>query len=409
MKWYAYFALKQLFPTGRRLSFFSVLSIVGVALGVMVMFVVGSVMDGFQRQIMEAIVATQGDVRVDSGNIISDHGNLAEFLRSRKEVMATAPYAYGIVMLKCGDRPVFPLLKGISLDDEMRVVPLGKFIKHGSLENFKLGGIILSAELAARTGAAVGSFVELYSPAMIENSDYGEVMLPRAMEVVAIYETGYGNADRNIAIVQLDTMQDLYNLGGGVHGIAIKLKGGYAPERLTFELNRCLKSPLRAASWQEMNRDFLFALRIERTMMFFVLIFILLIAAFSMTGSLVIAVLRKVREIGLINALGGTAWQCAACFMLQGLVIGSIGSTLGIAMGLLTIKLRNHIVAAFVKLCAIDDFMLKFYSFANMPAHYTATNVLCIVAATIALCCIAGVPPAIRAAKINPAEALRNE
>ncbi|MDR3144109.1 MAG: ABC transporter permease [Puniceicoccales bacterium] len=409
MKWYTYLAIKQLFPTGKRVSFFTAISVLGVALGVMVLFVVQSVMDGFQRNIRQAIVGTQGDLRVDSKSPIMDGDDVDTFLKSLPEVAATAKYSYGIAMMQRDKRPAFPIIKGIDLENELRVVDLQKFIKCGTLENFDSGGVILSGELARWMRANVGDSVEIYSPKMMENEDGDEVILPKTLEVAAIFETGYHHADQNIALLPLDVMQELYGLNGWIHGIGIKLKPNVRAEKFAFELNKCLNPPILAESWQEMNRDLLFALKTEKTMMFFVLLFILLMAAFSIAGSLTISVVRKTREIGLIGALGGTAKQCAACFMVQGLVLGIVGSAIGIPLGMAVIRFRNDIVSAFVKLCRVEDFMLKFYAFSNMPAQYGARDIFVIVAFAIALCCIAGILPALKAAKINPAEALRNE
>ncbi|MDR1890782.1 MAG: ABC transporter permease [Puniceicoccales bacterium] len=410
MNWCLYLALKQLFPTGKRFSFFSTMSIVGVALGVMVLFVVQSVMNGFQHEIRQTIVDTQGEVRVDAGNnIIYNAESLNAFLKSRPEVTAAARYAYGIVMLEYNNRPTFPVIKGIDMENEGKVVSLQKFIKDGNLQNFDYGGIILSGELARQIGARVGASVEIYSPIMFMAAQDDEIILPKTLEIVAIYETGYRQADENIAMVTLDTLQDLYGLGEGVHGISLKLKPDIRPEKFAFELNKSLVSPVRAVSWQEMNKDLLFVLKTEKTMMFFILVFILLVTAFSITSSLTISVVRKTHEIGLINALGGTIRQCATCFMIQGLIIGAIGSTIGIAFGMLILKFRNNIISVFVKLCGVKDFMLKFYSFANMPATYKLGDILMVTAFAVTICCLAGMLPAKKVAKIKPADALRNE
>jgi lipoprotein-releasing system permease protein len=404
-----YLAVKQLFPSGKCLSFFSAMSIFGVALGVLVLFVVQSVMEGFQHNIRTTIVETQGDVRIDSRRVMHVDSELNELLEDFPEIEASAKYAYGVAMLKRNNRTAFPLLKGIDLENETKVVALKKFTKFGNLNDFGDGSIILSSELANQMGVTIGDSVEIYSPIILESLGSDEIILPKTLEITAIYETGYHNADRNIAIVTIETIQDLYELEDGIHGISLKLAPGSGAERLAFELNRRLTPPMRAASWREMNGDLLFALKTEKTMMFFVLAFVLLIAAFSITGSLMISVVRKVREIGLICALGGTRMQCATCFMLQGAIIGVIGGTIGILCGLLVLKFRNGIVALFVRLCGVDDFMLKFYSFANMPAKYGVGDILSIFIFAVAVCCAAGAFPAAKVAKISPAEALRNE
>ncbi|MDR1528166.1 MAG: ABC transporter permease [Puniceicoccales bacterium] len=410
MNWCLYLALKQLFPTGKKFSFFSAMSIIGVALGVTVLFVVQSVMNGFQHEIRRTIVATQGEVRIDANNnILYNADNLGNFLKNRPEVTALARYSYGVGMLEYNSRSIFPLIKGIDLENEVKVVELKKFIKEGSLQNFDNRSIILSSELANQIGATVGNSVEIYSPIMLKALQTNEIILPKTLKIVATYETGYRQADENIAIVMLDTMQDLYSLGEGVHGISLKLKPNVRPEKFAFELNRNLTHPVHAASWQEINKDLLFVLKTEKTMMFFILVFILLVAAFSITSSMTISVVRKTREIGLINALGGTIRQCGVCFMIQGLIIGIAGSVIGVIAGALILKFRNDIISVFVKLCGVEDFMLKFYSFANMPATYQLSDILTLVTFAVAICCLAGMLPARKVAKIKPADALRNE
>jgi lipoprotein-releasing system permease protein len=386
------------------------MSILGVALGVMVLFIVQSVMNGFQHEIRQSIVDMQGEVRVDANsNIIHNANGLSTFLKNQPEVVAVAHYAYGIVMLKYNNRPSFPIIKGIDLENEIKVVELRKFIKNGNIQDFDCESIILSSELANQIGARVGNSVEIYSPIMFEIAQSDEIVLPKTLKVVAIYETGYRQSDENIAIVTLDTLQDLYGLSEGIHGISLKLKPNIRPEKFVFELNKNLTPPIHAMSWQEMNKDLLFVLKTEKTMMFFVLVFILLVAAFSITSSMTISVVRKTHEMGLINALGGTIRQCAACFMIQGFIIGIIGSMIGIAFGMVLLKFRNNIISIFVKLCGVEDFMLKFYSFAQMPATYTLGDILKVIVFAVTICCLAGMLPAKKVAKIKPAEALRNE
>lgn len=409
MKWYTYLAIKHLFPSGRLPTFFSIMSTCGVAIGVMVLLVVHGVMNGFQERIKDTIVATQGDVRISSPNIIYDVDDIDTILTSSCDVESFAKFAYGMTMLQFDNRPVFPMMKGIDLSRELEVVGLDKFICAGDINALCDDGIVLSRALAESIGARIGDVVDVYSPIMFLEQSEDTIILPRSLEVVAIYETGYRQIDNDTAMVSLSTMQDLYGLRNGIHGVSVKLKNSINAERFAYELTQILPFPLVAESWQEMNADFLFALKTEKTMMSFVLMFILIIAAFSMTSSMTIFVVKKTREIGLISALGGSSRGCATCFAMQSMLIGCVGSMLGAIAGIVILHFRNHIVQMFVRLCGIKDFMLKFYSFADMPASYTWQNVVCIILFAICMCMLAGMIPAFRAAKINPAEALRNE
>lgn len=409
MKWYTYLAIKHLFPSGRPPTFFSIMSICGVAIGVMVLFVVHGVMNGFQERIKDTIVATQGDVRISSPHIIYDVNDIDALLSESCDVDSFAKFAYGMTMLQFDNRPVFPMMKGIDLAHEREVIGLDKFICSGNINDLSDDGIVLSKSLADSIGIQIGDIVDVYSPIMFLEQTEDTVMLPRSLEVVAIYETGYHQIDNDTAMVSLSTMQELYGLCHGIHGVSIKLKNSVSAERFAHELTQILPFPLVANSWREMNADFLFALKTEKTMMNFVLMFIIVVAAFSMTSSMTIFVVKKTREIGLMSALGGSSRGSAICFAIQSMLIGGIGSIIGIISGIIILHFRNHIVRLFVHLCGINDFMLKFYSFADMPASYSWQNIVFIMLFAIGMCILSGMIPACRASKINPAEALRNE
>lgn len=410
MKWYCYFAFKQLFPSGRRCPFFSLMSIIGVALGVMVLFVVKSVMDGFQGNIRRTMVETMGDVRIGGNAMIHAPAPMIDALNQCPEVKAVAPFAWGMVMLTAGNRPAFPLIKGIDTHQEPSVINIRSFIHNGDFEDLNDDTIILSHDLATKLQVTIGDWVDVYSPAMFESAINGEeIDLAKTLTVAGIYETGFSSADHNIALVTLPVMQELYQLHHGIHGIAVKLKPGQSPERFADRINHHFHWKDKAYSWEEMNEDFLFALKTEKTMMMFVLMFILLIATFSITNSLTMSVVKKTREIGVLRAMGGSAWQCACSFWLQGLMIGAMGGVLGIVAGITVLHYRDQIVSIFVKWCGIDDFMLRFYSFAHMPAQYDGKDIIILWVLAIVMCGIAGLLPAWRAAKIQPAEALRNE
>src|SRR5690606_37023828 len=144
-------------------------------------------------------------------------------------------------------------------------------------------------------------------------------------------ETGYGAVDANTIVITLRLMQELYGLGNGVHGLSLRLDKGADPDSVAADLNKVLPPPAKAYSWLDINRDLLFVLQLEKTVMFFIILFIILVASFSIASSLLTSVVRKTREIGLLGALGGRPWQSAAIFCLQGFLIGFVGTVLGMA------------------------------------------------------------------------------
>ncbi len=410
MPWYLYLALKQLFPSGKICSFFALVSILGVSLGVMVLVVVQSVMNGFGSEIQRKVIDVGGHVRIESGGIIEDYEELLALALDQPGVQAVEPYAQGMVMAVHRNRPAFPFIRGVlPPNGEPVVVPLESFILMGSLDDLDDEGVVLSSGLAAALGASVGSTIEVYSPLLIERLRADEVLLPRELRVVAIFEAGWNQVDSNTMVGTLRLMQDLYGLGPGIHGIAIRLDRDDRSAPVAAALNAFLDSPKHAYTWLASNRDLLFVLRLEKTVMFFIILFIILVASFSIASSLLTAVVRKTREIGLIGALGGRSWEIASVFCLQGFFIGVVGTGLGIGGAVFALAYRNEIVQTFAQWTKSEAALREFYQFADLPLHYVASDFVIIICFAILISTLAGLIPAWRASRLKASEALRNE
>ncbi|MDR3273882.1 MAG: ABC transporter permease [Puniceicoccales bacterium] len=404
-----YLATKYLFPTGKNFSFLSTISIFGVALGVVVLFVVSSVMDGFQAEICSKIVGTQGQVRVDSEHIIHDSEAIRRALLNDSSVEQASSYVMGALMLQFGNKPAFPFAKGMNVEYESKVMPLKNFIGAGDVGALDDSAIVISSGLASTLGARVGDSVDVYSPLMLQGLQGDELLLPRSFDVVAIYDTGWNQVDANSVLLSLGAMQELFGMADGdAHGLTLKLRDGVSMEKSVAKLRKNFPE-LRVLGWQELNGDFLFVLKLEKTMMMFVLLFILLVASFSIASSLMISVVKKRREIGLLCALGATRRDISLIFLFEGLIIGVVGSILGLIFGCIALFFRNSILAILTRFVGINDFLLRFYDFAQLPVKYSMGNIATIVAFTIFVCCLAGLIPALAVAKVNPARALRNE
>lgn len=410
MPWPLYLALKQLFPSGKRFPFFTAISVLGVALGVMLLIVSISVMGGFGREIKRMIIDTQGDVQIrGEGTTINDVPGLLKALKTVPGIVAATPFAEGVVLLEHDRRPAFPAVQGIDLEHIEQVIPLRKYIKSGSLEALDDDSVILSSQLARSIGARVGSVVQAYSPLLLEKLKKDEVLLPRDLRVVGIFEIGHQQLDSSVVLVTLRLMQDLYGLGDSVHGVNVRIATNSDPDQIARQINTGLPYNIRANSWMEANQDFLFVLQLEKNMIFFLLIFIIVVAAFSVTSSLLIAVVRKTREIGLLSALGARPLQVAACFCFQGFFIGLSGTALGLVLGFSALAVRNDALEAFTKLTGSEEALLRFYQFSNLPAHLEGGDLVMIITNAIVISTAAGLLPAWRAARLNPVEALRNE
>ncbi len=409
MPWYLYLALKQLFPTGRRVAFFTLASVAGVMLGVAVLIVVLSVMNGFGDELRRKIVETYGDVRVETGGIMYDQEEVMRKLQTLPGVAAVAPYAQGMAMLQAGNRPAFPYLLGVDMERELRVVPLASFMVVGRVEDLDDDSVFLGSELAASLGAHVGQNVDVYSPLLLERLKRDEILLPRQVRVAGVFETGWNQVDSNTVICTLRTMQDLYGLGRGVHGVSVRLKPGEDPDESAAKAAALLGGDFHAVSWLQSNRDFLFVLQLEKNMLMFIILFIILVASFSIASSLLTSVVRKTKEIGVLGALGARPRQVAVCFCVQGFFIGVSGTLLGIALAVTALAFRNDVVHAFARLTHSEAALLRFYQFSNLPASYSARDFVIIITSAIVIATLAGLLPAWRAARLKPVEALRSE
>jgi len=410
MPWYLYHALKQLFPSGRFFSFFSLMSIVGVMLGVCVLVIVQSVMNGFGEGIRSRLVETQGDIRIRSNEVVYDWEAQLARLESEDSVIGVAPFAEGVVMLQHGNRPQFPMIRGIDPVAEEAVIPLQKFLSVGSLDDFDDDGVFLGEGLAYTLKAGPGSTVEVFTPLMLERLKEDEVLLPREFKVIGLFRTGSPQVDGNTMISTLRVMQELYGLEDGVHGLVLKLRPGVEADVYSRELEaEVLRPGLRAISWLESNREFLFVIEQEKRVISFIIIFIILVASFSIAIALMMAVIRKTREIGLLVAMGGRPHQVAYSFCFQGFVIGMIGTACGIGLGIVCLHYRRAILAGYARLTNTEVSFLGQYDVYEIPVHYLMSDFVTVTCFAVIVSTLAGLLPALRAARLKPADALRSE
>jgi lipoprotein-releasing system permease protein len=411
MPWYLYLALKQLFPTGKRLSFFTAISILGVALGVATLVVTNSVMGGFGYEIRRMIIDTQGEVQIRARSLIDNADGLVDTVGKLPGVVGVTPFAEGVGMLEYGRKPAFPLIQGIDVNRVNNVIPLNRFLRVGSLNDLDDDTVILSSQLAYSLGVLVGGKVTISSPLLIERLKSDEVFLPRELTVVGIFEIGHQQLDANTVLVTLRRMQDLYGLGESVHGLNVKIAEKLDADVMAARINAALPAEpeMRARSWLDANSEFLFVIQMEKNLVSVLLLFIILVASFSIMSSLLTTVVRKTREIGLLGALGASPRQIAACFCVQGFLIGLIGTGGGLALGFGFLHVRNDVLLAFTKLTGSQETLERFYQFSKVPAHIESADLVVIIAGTIVISTLAGVFPAVRASKLKPVEALRNE
>jgi lipoprotein-releasing system permease protein len=381
----------------------------GVAVGVALLYVATSVMGGFGYEIRRMIVDTQGEIQISSRGLIGDADSVIEQVLSVEGVAAATANAHGVVMLEHRQIPAFPGIQGIDINTVSDVFDLENYLVRGRLDDLDDDAVILSLQLARNLGVGMGGEVEVYSPLVIEKFRRDEVFLPRVLRVVGLIEIGHQELDQNMVICTLRRMQELYGLGDSVHGINVRLKPGFDEFEIVGAIDDVLPPGYRALTWFESNADFQSVVRFEKYMVFFLLMFIVVVAALSIMSSLLIAVVRKTREIGLLGALGARPKDVALCFCVQGFFLGLCGTLAGLAFGWLVLKFRNEIVEVLASVTVGKEVFIRFYQFVNLPAHTTTFDITIIVIGSIVISTLAGLVPAWRAAKLKPVEALRSE
>lgn len=412
MKWWLYIALKQLFPTGKVVSFFAAVSLLGVALGVLGLFGTQSVMNGFHSEISLKLRDTTGDVIMRNyGRPMHSLETLKERLKSMPEVESVESVAQGPVMMVVNNVPVFPMLRSYDTISGECALPIRekKFVRMGSIDDLDDDSIILGQRLAASVGAGVGDKVDVFSPTMLDKIKRDEVPMAASLDVVGLLATDYSQVDSNIALVSLRRMRDLYNLGDGSHSIAIRLKESAKDSAEAFAKKLVdediVPRSYYVTTWLGANEAFLRVIKMEKVMMSLIIFLIILVASFSICISLYTSVLRKTREIGLSAAMGARPLQIAATYCFQGFAIGLFGSILGLLLTFLLLHFRAPIAEFIVG----REALIEFYHFARLPVKYELKDAIWACGFSIVLCTLAGFLPAIRAARLKASEAMRNE
>ena len=421
--------LTELFLAGRYLrpkrnavSLITFSSILGVTLGVAVLMVVLAVMTGFTDLMKEKLVETQAHFQIrDSWNRgIADPEKAVSIVRAAGA--DASPVVLSPVLVQSGRHlDTQSILFGANEEDLRRRLNLEEGILEGRL-SLGRGEVVISSYMAARWRVGVGSKVLLHSAqrltglvhfkpdgSMEVNPD-SSAYLPAEFTVTGIYSVGKSDFDRRIFFAGIDDAAELLDLPWGA-ATAIYCWGpdAFDQKDLVEKIRAELPGTLRLTTWQEENQQLLGVLAVEKRMMFFLLIFIVLVAAFSITNTLITSVYQKTREIGVLKALGASDGAVTMIFVLQGFLIGVLGSGCGTLLGFLVIHFRNDIMHRVSEWTGQELFPKEFYFFNELPAHIVTGDVLFIVLSSVILCTLGALLPALRAARLDPAKALRYE
>ena len=405
MPWFLHLALRQLFPPGRRFPAFATVSILGVALGVASLLVVQTVMNGFGEEHRLRIRESFGDCVVVGAKPIAEPEALIAALRADPAVLSASPYAEGPALARQGAFSGVAGVRGIDPADPAQ--PARPYVYMGNFDDLDDGRVVLGAGLARSLRVRVGDRVELWSPSMADRAERGKAPLPAEFEVCAIIRTGFTEVDDRAALIPLRRFRELWNLGGRAHGVTLRLRDPAAAEAVAGRLN-VGRPELRFVPWQDVKRNFLEAIRFEKTMLFFLMFIITLVASFSIGSTLFSAVIRRVREVGVLVSLGSARWQIVGLFGLQGLIIGALGTGLGFGLTWLILAFREGILGAINSVFGDGDMVANVYQFSKVPLHYDAADFVVAAAFTLLTTALAGLVPALWAAGRRPSEAMRD-
>lgn len=409
-----FLALRYLRPKRTFVSIITVLSLLGVMLGVMVLIIVISVMSGFERDLREKVMGFTAHITITNYEILKDYQTILRRAEKDSDVVGVSPFVMGPVLVNFQERISTPAIRGIDPAREESVIGLKHFIVAGE---FFLEGeaVIIGEQYAEKNNIEIGDKILVFSPRHIEEfrraekTGKQETALPTELLVTGIFSTGMYDYDANFILTSLETAQVLYGLRDGVHGIALRLKDPMQAPTVKNRLNQDLSAPIRAYTWMDLNRQLFSAIAVERKVMFFLLLFIVVVAAFGLTSTLITITVQKSREIGLLKALGAKEYQILWVFLSHGLVVGIVGSVLGLGSGLLLLRFRNGVAQFLSQAFGIEIFPDEIYQFTSIPAQINQQSIAIICLSAVVICVLAALIPAWNGARLQPARALRYE
>ena len=395
----------------RFISFISLVSVIGIALGITVLITVLSVMNGFQREVRTRILSVASHIQISGAdNTLKDWQRVAEKAAQNPEVVAAAPYVSAQGLLSSGHSVRGAYIRGIVPDAEEKVADLAQHMKTGSLDALKPGefSVVLGIELARALGVTLGDKVVLLAP-------QGQVtpagILPRLRQftVVGIFAVDHYEYDSGLALLHMEDAQKLYRMGDAVSGVRLKLHDLFRSGAVSIELSRALGNDAYLTDWTRLNANFFRAVDIEKRMMFFIVFLIIAVAAFNIVSSLFMAVKDKQADIAILRTLGASPGSVMKIFLIQGTLVGLIGTLAGVVGGVL-LAANVDVVVPFIESVVGFKFLSKdVYQISDLPSEVRTADVLVTAAFSFVVSMLATIYPSWRASKINPAEALRYE
>ena len=391
------------------ISFIALTSMAGIALGVAALIVVLSVMNGFQEELRNRILAVASHIEIRGVPTLIDDAAVARDAMANPRVKAAAPYVLGQAMLSAGDANRGTLIRGIDPAKEGTVADIGAHMRSGSLADLEPGefGIVLGAEIARALGVRRGDTVVVITP---QGTMTPAGTLPRlkSFRVVGVFEVGMYEFDSGLALINIEDAKKLYRLDG-VSGVRLKLDDLFNAPEVARELAGTLRVDAEIRDWTRSHANFFRAVQIEKRVMFIILTLIIAVAAFNIVSAQVMTVTDKQADIAILRTLGASPGSITAIFMIQGALIGMIGTLIGVIGGVVLALNVGTVLPALERLFNVQFLDKTVYYISELPSDLQRGDVVTIAIIALVLALVATIYPAWRAAKVNPAEALRYE
>jgi lipoprotein-releasing system permease protein len=395
------------------ISLITVISVLGVMIGVMTLNVVMAVMTGFEETLRDRLLGINAHIALlKSGDQLSEYEELLQQVIKQEGVVAASPAIYGQVMLTSGSRVSGVVVRGVDPDRVNAVVDLQRYMKQGSIAGLKqqnpvqlqdrtimLPGVIMGERLAAQLGVFVGSPIQVVSP-LGSPTAIGVIPKVRRFVVTGLLNTGMSEIDSTLVFMGLDDAQKFFELGNAVSNIEIRVDDVNQSREIADRIQLQLGFPYITEDWTRLWPNLFSALQLEKTVYFLVLLLMVLIGAFNIISTLVMVVMEKRKDIAILMSMGATRASIRKIFLLKGFIIGIVGTTLGLLLGLLVCTL----IAQYRFELPKDVFLIS-----TVPVRIYFSNFMIVTVASFIVCLLASIYPARQASKLDPVEIIRYE